>query len=119
MTGGKDGVVGLWNDQFEQCLKTYSIKKESVSPESRGMLMADSPTVRAIVLGHGKILVGTKNGEIIEVDKAGPLTILTQVCIIDVPEHWSLPHRLQGSGILHQNYIFHIFTLLLKCICNA
>ncbi|XP_071162130.1 echinoderm microtubule-associated protein-like 6 [Mytilus edulis] len=78
VTGGKDGVVGLWNDQFEQCLKTYSIKKDAVSPDSRGMLMADSPTVRAIVLGHGKILVGTKNGEIIEIDKAGPLSILTQ-----------------------------------------
>ncbi|CAC5398003.1 EML6 [Mytilus coruscus] len=78
VTGGKDGVVGLWNYQFEQCLKTYSIKKVSVSPDSRGMLMADSPTVRAIVLGHGKILVGTKNGEILEIDKAGPLSILTQ-----------------------------------------
>lgn len=79
VTGGKDGIVGLWNDQFEQCLKTYSIKKESLSPESKGMLMADSPTVRAIVLGHGKILVGTRNGEIIEIDKAGPLSVLTQV----------------------------------------
>ena len=79
MTGGKDGVIGLWDDQFERCLKTYSIKKASVSADSRGSLTSESPTVRAIVLGHGKILVGTKNGEIIEVDKGGPMNILTQV----------------------------------------
>ena len=79
VTGGKDGVIGLWDDQFERCLKTYALKQESLSPQSRGMLIRDSPAVRAIVLGHGKILVGTKNGEILEVDKAGPVTLLTQV----------------------------------------
>lgn len=79
VTGGKDGVIGLWDDQFERCLKTYAIKRASVAPGSRGMFITESPAVRAIVLGHGKILVGTKNGEILEVDKSGPLTILTQV----------------------------------------
>ncbi|XP_046338524.1 echinoderm microtubule-associated protein-like 6 isoform X1 [Haliotis rufescens] len=78
VTGGKDGVIGLWDDQFERCLKTYAIKRASVAPGSRGMFITESPAVRAIVLGHGKILVGTKNGEILEVDKSGPLTILTQ-----------------------------------------
>ena len=79
MTGGKDGVVGLWDDQFERCLKTYSISKEAIAAESKGMLTVNLPAVRAIVLGHGKILVGTMNGEILEVDKAGPMTILAQV----------------------------------------
>lgn len=79
VTGGKDGVIGLWDDQFERCLKNYQIKQESLSPQSRGRLLRDSPAVRAIVLGHGKILVGTRNGEILEVDKAGPMTLLTQV----------------------------------------
>ncbi|WAR18910.1 EMAL6-like protein [Mya arenaria] len=78
VTGGKDGVIGLWDDQFERCLKTYAIKQETLSAESRGVLLRDSPAVRAIVLGHGKILVGTKNGEILEVDKSGPITLLTQ-----------------------------------------
>jgi hypothetical protein len=81
VTGGKDGVIGLWDDQFDRCLKNYNIKQENLSPQSRGRLLTDSPAVRAIVLGHGKILVGTKNGEILEVDKAGPMTLLTQVCI--------------------------------------
>lgn len=79
VTGGKDGVVGLWDDQFERCLKTYGIKNNAIAQGSRGMLIKDCPAVRAIVLGHGKILVGTKNGEILEVDKGGPMTILTQV----------------------------------------
>ena len=79
MTGGKDGVIGLWDDLFERCLKTYNVKQEALSPQSRGMLLRDSPAIRAIVLGQGKILVGTRNGEILEVDKAGPITLLTQV----------------------------------------
>ncbi|XP_060573407.1 echinoderm microtubule-associated protein-like 6 [Ruditapes philippinarum] len=78
VTGGKDGVIGLWDDQFDRCLKNYNIKQENLSQQSRGRLLTDSPAVRAIVLGHGKILVGTKNGEILEVDKAGPMTLLTQ-----------------------------------------
>ncbi|KAH3854417.1 hypothetical protein DPMN_096959 [Dreissena polymorpha] len=78
VTGGKDGIIGLWDDQFERCLKTYAIKQEALAPQSRGMLLQDSPAVRAIVLGHGKILVGTMNSEILEVDKAGPITLLTQ-----------------------------------------
>ena len=79
VTGGKDGVIALWDDQFEHNLKTYAIKQEVLSAQSRGMLIRDNPAVRAIVLGHGKILVGTKNGEILEVDKSGPITLLTQV----------------------------------------
>ncbi|KAK7103893.1 echinoderm microtubule-associated protein-like 6 [Littorina saxatilis] len=78
VTGGKDGMIGLWDDQFERCLKTYGIKKEAVAEGSKGMLTVDSPAVRAIVLGHGKILVGTMNGEILEVDKAGPMTVIAQ-----------------------------------------
>lgn len=44
-----------------------------------GLLLEDNPSVRAISLGHGHILVGTKNGEILEVDKSGPVTLLVQV----------------------------------------
>lgn len=45
-----------------------------------GLLLEDNPSIRAISLGHGHILVGTKNGEILEVDKSGPITLLVQVC---------------------------------------
>lgn len=102
MTGGKDGVVELWDDAFERCLKTYAVKRTLLSPSSKGarrrrprpcrvsadpsvvvpplgLLLEDNPSVRAIALGHGHILVGTKNGEILEIDKSGPMTLLVQV----------------------------------------
>ncbi|XP_051939881.1 echinoderm microtubule-associated protein-like 6 isoform X6 [Hippocampus zosterae] len=78
VTGGKDGVVELWDDAFERCLKTYAIKRALLSPASKGLLLEDNPSVRAIALAHGRILVGTKNGEILEVDKSGPMTLLVQ-----------------------------------------
>ncbi|XP_031434832.1 echinoderm microtubule-associated protein-like 6 isoform X2 [Clupea harengus] len=78
VTGGKDGVVELWDDMFERCLKTYAIKRASLSSGSKGLLLEDNPSIRAITLGHGHILVGTKNGEILEIDKSGPMTLLVQ-----------------------------------------
>ncbi|KAJ8246474.1 hypothetical protein GJAV_G00268220 [Gymnothorax javanicus] len=76
VTGGKDGVVELWDDTFERCLKTYAIKRLALSPASKGLLLEDNPAVRALTLGHGCILVGTKNGEVLEIDKSGPMTLL-------------------------------------------
>uniref|UniRef100_A0A671R5K6 HELP domain-containing protein n=1 Tax=Sinocyclocheilus anshuiensis TaxID=1608454 RepID=A0A671R5K6_9TELE len=78
VTGGKDGVVELWDDVFERCLKTYAIKRAALSPSSKGLLLEDNPSIKAITLGHGHILVGTKNGEILEIDKSGPMTLLVQ-----------------------------------------
>ncbi|KAG8014924.1 Echinoderm microtubule-associated protein-like 6 [Nibea albiflora] len=78
VTGGKDGVVELWDDMFERCLKTYAIKRAALSPTSKGLLLEDNPSIRAITLGHGHILLGTKNGEILEIDKSGPMTLLVQ-----------------------------------------
>lgn len=36
VTGGKDGVVELWDDMFDRCLKTYAIKRAALSPGSKG-----------------------------------------------------------------------------------
>lgn len=112
MTGGKDGIVELWDDMFERCLKTYAIKRAALSPSSKGfahlvsdsirfsclrlaslcellfpsclsgLLLEDNPSIRAITLGHGRILLGTKNGEILEIDKSGPMTLLVQVRLL-------------------------------------
>ncbi|XP_013768907.1 echinoderm microtubule-associated protein-like 6 [Pundamilia nyererei] len=82
VTGGKDGVVELWDDMFDRCLKTYAIKRAALSPGSKGLLLEDNPSIRAITLGHGHILVGTKNGEVLEIDKTGPMTLLVQVGIL-------------------------------------
>ena len=50
-----------------------------------GLLLEDNPSIRAISLGHGHVLVGTKNGEILEVDKGGPITLLVQVPQLTFP----------------------------------
>ncbi|XP_076879607.1 echinoderm microtubule-associated protein-like 6 isoform X2 [Brachyhypopomus gauderio] len=78
VTGGKDGIVELWDEMFERRLKTYAIKRAALSPSSKGLLLEDNPSIRAITLGHGHILVGTKNGEILQIDKSGPMTLLVQ-----------------------------------------
>ena len=80
VTGGKDGTVCLWDETFERCLKSYVLKRSNLTPTTRGTLVKDLPPVRAIVLGHGHILVGTQNGEVIEVAKEGPMNVLVQVC---------------------------------------
>lgn len=36
VTGGKDGIVALWDDTFERCLKTYAIKRAVLAPGSKG-----------------------------------------------------------------------------------
>ena len=77
VTGGKDGLIILWNAQFSQIHK-YSLDKKSLSKESRGVLLSDCPSVRAISLASKKILIGTKNGEIIDIDKDGVMSIIVQ-----------------------------------------
>ena len=81
VTGGKDGIVCLWDETFERCLKQYNIKKDSLGQESLGTLVQDQPAIRSVVLGHGHILVGTKTGEVLEVEKTGPIRILVQVSV--------------------------------------
>lgn len=83
MTGGKDGIVCLYDEAFDRCLKSFPIKRASLSPVSRGTLVSDLPAIRSCVLGHGHILIGTKNGEILQLDKSGPVTLLVQVSIIE------------------------------------
>lgn len=79
MTGGKNGIVCLWDESFERCLKQYPIKKETLAQGTTGTFIQDLPAIRSVVLGHGHILVGTKTGEVLEVEKTGPIRILVQV----------------------------------------
>lgn len=51
VTGGRDGVVSLWDETFERCLKSYSLTNQSLTAESAGKLLEDNPSVRAINLG--------------------------------------------------------------------
>ncbi len=62
MSGGKDGVVALWDENFTRCLKTYKIAKSNLQAGS--VLFQDNPAIRSVTLGQGKILVGTRNSEV-------------------------------------------------------
>ncbi|XP_013915817.1 PREDICTED: echinoderm microtubule-associated protein-like 5 [Thamnophis sirtalis] len=61
VTGGKDGVVALWDDTFERCLKTYAIKRAALSPGSK----ADGKCLASIGLddNHTLVLWDWKKGE--------------------------------------------------------
>lgn len=64
ITGGKDGKVALWDEQFEHCLKTYQLHSSAVETGGWAQLHTDLPAVRALSLGQNKILVGTKTSEV-------------------------------------------------------
>ena len=78
VTGGKDGQIILWNAVFNQMHK-YNLTKASLSKDSQGILLKENPSIRAICLAAKKILVGTKNGDIIDIDKDGIMKIVIQV----------------------------------------
>ena len=65
VSGGKDGAVCLWDEYLTRCLKSYKVNKASLaSNQPKEVLVHDNPAIRAVTLGQGKILVGTKNGEV-------------------------------------------------------
>ena len=55
-------MVALWDENFTRCLKTYKIAKDNLQASS--VLVEDNPSVRAVTLGQGKILVGTRNSDV-------------------------------------------------------
>ena len=73
VTGGKDGRVCLWNENFDKSLRSYSIEK-SDSLSITGKLAS----IRAVKIGHGVIIAATKNSEVLEIDKSGAVAILVQ-----------------------------------------
>eukprot|EP01147_Barroeca_monosierra_P006723 gene6723-357_t len=76
MTGGKDGVVRLWSPDFTRTLHELSIEQQKVN--GGGALTQEKPSIRALVADGGKIFVGTKTGEVLQLDHAGSITILAQ-----------------------------------------
>lgn len=62
MTGGRDGVVTMWDTLFEQCLKAFKVEEASMNPGS--VLLQNLPPVRALHTDEGKILIGTGHDEV-------------------------------------------------------
>ena len=95
--------MSLWDETIERCLKTYPIKKMDLAHGTHGILLDDNPSIRSVILGHGHILAGTKNGEVLELEKSGPVRILVQVgtisfagkkykILLALEHHGSNPH---------------------------
>ena len=74
VTGGKDAKVILWDDTFENQLKTYSLS--SFKTQNPVLNLNPVQAVRGIALGKGKIVVGTRGGNIFEIDKGGKVELL-------------------------------------------
>ncbi|KAI8515105.1 Echinoderm microtubule-associated protein-like 5, partial [Branchiostoma belcheri] len=78
LTAGKDGVVCVWTEGFSKCVKRYTINRHFLQ-NPRAALLEDKPPVRTVCAGEGTVLVGTKNGEVLELDRAtGKFGILAQ-----------------------------------------
>lgn len=69
----------LYDETLEKCVKTYALKKAPLSAGSWGALSSEQPVVRSVALGEERILVGTLGGEVLELDRAGVVTLLTHV----------------------------------------
>ncbi len=69
-------MVILWDEEFSHVLKSYSLLSSSLT---EGRFYKDTPPIRALTLGQGKILAGTKHGEIVQIERSGPITLLVQV----------------------------------------
>ena len=80
VTGGKDGVVVVWDMFFEHCLKAFRVERAVMNYGS--ILLDDTPPIRSIHTNATRILIGTGNDEVIEIEEDGKMTIIAQVCII-------------------------------------
>lgn len=76
VTGGKDGVIVIWDVYFEQCLKAFKVERSVMNYGS--VLLDDCPAVRSIHTNATRILIGTGNDEVIEIEEDGRMTIIAQ-----------------------------------------
>ena len=62
VTGGKDGVVVVWDMFFEHCLKAFKVERTVMNYGS--ILLDDCPPIRSIHTNATRILIGTGNDEV-------------------------------------------------------
>ena len=77
-TGGKDGVVVLWDENFTQPLRAFQIETSKFPPGT--ILLHEHPPVRSIHTDEGRVLVGTGHDDIIEIHADGSMEVILQVC---------------------------------------
>ncbi|CAF3456731.1 unnamed protein product [Rotaria socialis] len=77
VTGGKDGKVILWDPELQKPIKIYELTNQHLAPDSRGRLSEESTSIRAVSLTR-RIIVGTRGGEICEIEKNGLIRVSIQ-----------------------------------------
>eukprot|EP00055_Hartaetosiga_balthica_P012061 m.57177 g.57177 ORF g.57177 m.57177 type:complete len:1939 (+) comp7823_c0_seq2:90-5906(+) len=74
LSGGKDGKLLLHSSDLSKVVKTYELTQSKAG----GRLASDTPSVRGLIADAGKIFVGTKFGDILQIDQEGTIQILEQ-----------------------------------------
>ena len=77
VSGGKDGVVVLWDEMFSQPLRAFQIETSKFPPGT--ILLHEKPPIRSIHTDEGRILVGTGHSDIIQIHADGSMEIILQV----------------------------------------
>jgi WD40 repeat protein len=78
-SGGRDGVFKLWNESMTKCLKEVTLQNAELSTDTHGFLTQEHPPINAIDIGKGRFtLIGTRKGEVLEVNRNGKIRVLLQ-----------------------------------------
>ena len=56
MTGGKDGTVALWNEDFSQAVHTYEVAPQKLA-EGEPRLLSSSPSIRALTVANVRTMI--------------------------------------------------------------
>ena len=81
LTGGQDGYVCLWDQEFAKCLKIFPISNAYVTA-GHMTLTTDHPSIRACAMGMGRIVAGTQRGEIVEIYEDGNICVTMAVSLL-------------------------------------
>jgi len=76
VSGGKDGVVVLWDEMFSQPLRAFQIETSKFPPGT--ILLHEKPPIRSLHTDEGRIVLGTGHDDIIQIFADGSMEIILQ-----------------------------------------
>ena len=81
VSGGKDGVVVLWDEMFSQPLRAFQIETSKFPPGT--ILLHEKPPIRSLHTDEGRIVLGTGHDDIIQIFADGSMEIILQVELLE------------------------------------
>ncbi|XP_065069605.1 echinoderm microtubule-associated protein-like 6 [Rhopilema esculentum] len=76
VSGGKDGVVVLWDEMFSQPLRAFQIETSKFPPGT--ILLHEKPPIRSLHTDEGRIVVGTGHDDVIQIFADGSMEMILQ-----------------------------------------